>query len=347
LAEKAYLQMINDQGGINGRKINLISADDGFMPWRTGNETRKLIDVEHVAFMFGSIGSPTQLEVARYLNERKIPQLFIESGAYRWGNYKVTPYTIGAVRPSYRLAARLYARHILAQEPNPKICILHENSDYGRDYTAGVRDVLGDKFAATVTEANYEFTDPSIERQIVDFKAAGCNALIAVTPPPLAVQAIRKVRDLGWKPIFFMSNISASVPVVLEPAGLESSIGLLSSTWTKDPVDPAFENDPGMNDWRAWMSKYLPGQDVRRPSFRYGYNSAGTLVQVLKQAGNDLSRENIMRQATNLRDLELPMLLPGIKINTSPTDYYAVQQLQLIRFDGKRWVRFGELVYDE
>jgi ABC-type branched-subunit amino acid transport system substrate-binding protein len=245
------------------------------------------------------------------------------------------------------LAARLYARHILAQEPNPKICILHENSDYGRDYTAGVRDVLGDKFAATVTEANYEFTDPSIERQIVDFKAAGCNALIAVTPPPLAVQAIRKVRDLGWKPIFFMSNISASVPVVLEPAGLESSIGLLSSTWTKDPVDPAFENDPGMNDWRAWMSKYLPGQDVRRPSFRYGYNSAGTLVQVLKQAGNDLSRENIMRQATNLRDLELPMLLPGIKINTSPTDYYAVQQLQLIRFDGKRWVRFGELVYDE
>jgi ABC-type branched-subunit amino acid transport system substrate-binding protein len=347
LAEKAYLQMINDQGGINGRKINLISADDGFMPWRTGNETRKLIDVEHVAFMFGSIGSPTQLEVARYLNERKIPQLFIESGAYRWGNYKVTPYTIGAVRPSYRLAARLYARHILAQEPNPKICILHENSDYGRDYTAGVRDVLGDKFAATVTEANYEFTDPSIERQIVDFKAAGCNALIAVTPPPLAVQAIRKVRDLGWKPIFFMSNISASVPVVLEPAGLESSIGLLSSTWTKDPVDPAFENDPGINDWRAWMSKYLPGQDVRRPSFRYGYNSAGTLVQVLKQAGNDLSRENIMRQATNLRDLELPMLLPGIKINTSPTDYYAVQQLQLIRFDGKRWVRFGELVYDE
>jgi len=347
LAEKAYLQMINDQGGINGRKINLISADDGFMPWRTGNETRKLIDVEHVAFMFGSIGSPTQLEVARYLNERKIPQLFIESGAYRWGNYKVTPYTIGAVRPSYRLAARLYARHILAQEPNPKICILHENSDYGRDYTAGVRDVLGDKFAATVTEANYEFTDPSIERQIVDFKAAGCNALIAVTPPPLAVQAIRKVRDLGWKPIFFMSNISASVPVVLEPAGLESSIGLLSSAWSKDPLDPAFENDSGMNDWRAWMSKYLPGQDVRRPSFVYGYNSAGTLVQVLKQAGNDLSRENIMRQATNLRDLELPMLLPGIKINTSPTDYYAVQQLQLIRFDGKRWVRFGELVYDE
>ena len=237
LAEKTYMQMINDQGGVNGRKINLISVDDGFLPWRTGNETRKLIDVEHVAFTFGSLGTPTQLEVAKYLNERKIPQLFIESGAYRWGNYKATPYTIGGVRPSYRLAARLFARYILKQHPNPKICILHENNDYGRDYTAGVRDVLGDKYAATVSEATYEFTDPSIERQIVELKATGCNALIAATLPPFAVQAIRKVRDLGWKPIFFMSNVSASVPVVLEPAGLESSIGLLSSAWAKDPLE--------------------------------------------------------------------------------------------------------------
>jgi branched-chain amino acid transport system substrate-binding protein len=347
LAEKAYMQMINDQGGINGRKINLISVDDGFLTWRTGNETRKLIDVDHVAFTFGSIGTPTQLEVAKYLNERKIPQLFIESGAYRWGNYKATPYTIAGMRPSNRLGARLYARYILKQDPNAKICILYENDDYGRDYTAGVRDVLGDKYAATVTEATYEFTDPSIDRQIVELKATGCNALIAVTLPPFAVQAIRKVHDLGWKPIFFMTNVSASVPVVLQPAGLESSIGLLSCGWAKDPLDPEFEDDQGMKDWRAWMSKYLPGEDVRRPSFAYGYNSAGALIQVLKQAGSDLSRENIMRQATNLRDLELPMLLPGIKVNTSPTDYWAVQQLQLMRFDGKRWVRFGDLVYDE
>jgi ABC-type branched-subunit amino acid transport system substrate-binding protein len=210
-----------------------------------------------------------------------------------------------------------------------------------------VRDVLGDKYAAIVREATYAFTDPSIDRQIIEFKATGCNALIAATLPPLAVQAIRKVHDLGWKPLFFMNNVSASVPVVLEPAGLESSIGLLSSTWVKDPLDPAFENDPGMKDWRAWMSKYLPGEDVRRRSFAYGYNNAGALIQVLKQAGSDLSRENIMRQATNLNDLELPMLLPGIKVNTSPTDYWAVQQLQLMRFNGKRWVRFGDLVYDE
>ena len=280
-------------------------------------------------------------------NERKIPQLFIESGAYRWGRYQETPYTIGGVRPSYRLGARLYVRHILKQDPNAKICILYEDNDYGRDYTAGARDVLGDKYAATVKEATYGSTDASIERQIAELKATGCNALIAATIPPLAVQAIRKVHDLGWKPIFFMNNVSASVPVILEPAGLESSIGLLSSAYGKDPRDPEFDNDPAMKDWRAWMSKYLPDADVRRPGFVNGYNSAATMVQVLKQAGSDLSRENIMRQATNLRDLELPMLLPGIKINTSPTDYYAVQQSQMMRFDGKRWVRFGDLVYDE
>jgi branched-chain amino acid transport system substrate-binding protein len=347
VAEKAYIQMINDQGGVNDRKINLISADDGYLPWRTGNETRKLIEVDRVAFTFGSLGTPTQLAVARYLNDRKIPQLFIESGAYRWGNYKETPYTIGGMRPSYRLGARLYARHILRQNPNAKICILYEDNDFGRDYTAGVRDVLGDKYAATVTDATYESTDASVDRQIVELKATGCDALIVAIIPPFAVRAIRKVHDLGWKPIFFLNNVSTSIPVVLQPAGLESSVGLLSSAYVKDPLDPAFENDPALKDWRAWMSKYLPGEDVRRPSFVFGYNSAAALVQVLKQAGSDLSRENIMRQATNLRDVELPMLLPGIKVNTSPTDYYPVQQLQLVRFDGKRWVRFGDLVYDE
>ena len=347
VAEMAYMKMINDQGGINGRKINLISVDDGFMPWRTGNETRKLIEVEQVAFVFGSIGTTTQLSVSKYLNERKIPQLFIESGAYRWGNYKDTPYTMGGVRPSYRLGARLYARHTLKQKPNAKICILYEDNDWGRDYTDGVRDVLGDKYAAIVREATYEFTDASIDRQVVELRATGCDALIAATVLQFAEQTIRKVHDLGWKPIFFMNNIAASVPIILEPAGLESSIGLLSSAYGKDPRDPAFENDPAMADWRAWMRKYLPDADVRLPSYVNGYNSAATMVQVLKQAGSDLSRENIMRQATNLREVELPMLLPGIKVNTSPTDYYAVQQSQLMRFDGKRWVRFGDLVYDE
>jgi ABC-type branched-subunit amino acid transport system substrate-binding protein len=346
-AEMAYLKMINDQGGVNGRKINLISVDDGYLPWRTGNETRRLIEVERVAFIFGSIGTATQLSVAKYLNEGRIPQLFIDSGAYRWGNYTNTPYTIGGVRPSYRLAARFYTRHILRQNPNAKICILYQNDDFGRDYPAGVRDVLGDKYAAKVKEATYEFTDASIDRQIVQLKATGCTALIAATIQQFAVQTIQKVHDLDWKPIFFMNNVSASVPTILEPAGLENSIGLLSSAYSKDPLDPEFEDDPATKDWRAWMSKYLPGEDVRQPSFVNGYNYAATLVQVLKQAGNDLSRENIMRQATNLRELDVSMLLPGVKVNTSPTDYYPVQQLQLMQFNGKRWVRFGDLLYGE
>jgi branched-chain amino acid transport system substrate-binding protein len=346
-AEMAYMKMVNDQGGINGRKINLISVDDGFMPWRTGNETRKLIEVEQVAFIFGSIGTATQLSVAKYLNERKIPQLFIGSGAYRWGNYKETPYTMGGVRPSYRVGARFYTRHILRQNPSAKICILYQNDDFGRDYIAGARDVLGDKYDATVKEASYDFLDKSVDGKVAELKATGCDALIAAAALDFAVQTIRKVRALDWKPIFFVANISTSLPTVLEPAGLENSVGLLSSVYIKDPDDPAFENDQAMKDWRAWMAKYLPDANVHRPNFVNGYNYAAAMVQVLRQAGNDLSRENIMRQAANLRDLELPMLLPGIMVNTSPTDYYPVQQLQLMRFDGKRWVRFGDLLYGE
>jgi branched-chain amino acid transport system substrate-binding protein len=346
-AELAYMQMINDRGGINGRKINLLSVDDGYMPWRTGNETRKLIEVEHVAFIFGSIGTATQVAVAKYLNERKIPQLFIGSGASRWGNYRETPYTIGGVRPTYRLGARAYVRYILRQNANAKICILYQDDDFGRDYLLGARDVMGDKYAATVTEASYDFLDSSIDSQITKFKANGCNAFISATVLDFSIQAIRKVHDLGWKPIFFISNISTSISTILQPAGLDNSVGLLSSVYIKDPDDPAFADGAAVRDWRAWMGKYLPNDDQRRPNFINGYNYAATMVQVLKQAGDDLSRENIMRQARNLHDLELPMLLPGIKVSTSPTDYYPVQQLQLMRFNGKRWERFGDLLRDE
>src|SRR5262245_7008371 len=281
LAEVAYMKMINDQGGINGRKINLISADDGFLIWRTGNETRKLIELDKVAFIFGSIGTATQLSVAKYLNDRKIPQLFIGSGAYRWGNYKETPYSMGGVRPTYRLGARFYTRYILNQNPRAKICILYQNDDFGRDYLAGARDVLGDKYDATVKEASYEILDRSIDDKIVALKATGCDALITATVLDFAIQAIRKVHDLGWKPIFFMSNISTSIPTVLEPAGLENSTGLLSSVYSKDPDDPAFENDSAVKDWRAWFAKYMPGADALRPNFVNGYNYAAAMVQVL------------------------------------------------------------------
>ncbi len=316
LAEIAYMKMINDRGGINGRKINLISVDDGYVLWRTGNETRKLVEVEQVSLIFGSIGTAPQFSVAKYLNERKVPQLFIGSGASRWGNYKETPYSMGGVRPTYRLGARFYTRYILNQNPNAKICILYQNDDFGRDYVAGARDVLGNKYDATVREATYEILDKSIDAKIVALKATGCDALITATVLDFAVQAIRKVHDIGWKPIFFMTNISTSIPTVLEQAGLENSTGLLSSVYGKDPDDPAFEDDSAVKDWRAWFNKYMPGADAQRPNFVNGYNYAAAMVQVLKQAGNDLSRENIMRQATNLRDVELPMLLPGIKVNT-------------------------------
>jgi branched-chain amino acid transport system substrate-binding protein len=347
VAEVAYMKAINERGGIGGRRINLISADDGFLPWRTGNETRKLVEVERVAFIFGSIGTATQLAVANFLNEAKIPQLFIGSGAYRWGDYQVTPYTMGGIRPTYRIGARAYTRYILRQNPNAKICLLYENDAFGRDYPAGVRDVLGDRYDATVHEATFELVDQSIDSQITRLKATGCDALIVAAVPPFVTQAIRKAYDLAWKPIFFVANVSTSVPTVLEPAGLDKSVGILSSAWAKDPSDPDWDDDAGMRDFKAWMAKYLPDADIRRPNFVQGYNYSGALMQVLKQAGSDLSRENIMRQATNLRDFELPMLLPGVKVNTSPTDYNAIQQLQLMRFDGKRWGRFGDLITDE
>ena len=347
-AEIAYMQMINDQGGVNGRKINLISVDDGYMPWRTGNETRKLIENDQVAFIFGSIGTPSELAVAHYLNERKIPQLFIGSGAYRWGaDYKATPYTIGGVRPTFRVSARAYTRHVLAQNPNAKFCILYQDDDFGRDYVDGMRDVLGDTYATRVSEATYLRSDKTVAPQIEHLKAAGCDVLVSGTTPDFAIQVIRKLHDLGWKPTLMMSNVSTSLPVVLGPAGVENSIGMLSSAYAKDPTDPEWTDDPGMKDFKAWAAKYLPDADIRQTYVVEGYIAAATLVQVLKQAGDDLSRENIMRQAKNLRGLELPMLLPGIKVDTSPTDYHAIQQLQLMRWDGERWVRFGPVLTDE
>jgi branched-chain amino acid transport system substrate-binding protein len=269
VAELAYMKMINERGGLDGRRINLISADDGYLPWRTGNETRKLVEVERVAFVFGSIGTTTQLAVANYLNEAKIPQLFIGSGAYRWGDYQATPYTVGGVRPTYRVGARAYTRHILRQNPNAKICILYEDDAFGRDYPAGVRDVLGDRYAATVQEATYGLLDKTIDPQITRLKASGCDAFIAGALPPFVTQAISKAYELAWKPMFFVANISTSVPTVLEPAGLEKSVGILSSAWAKDPSDPEWVDDTGMRDFKAWMSNTCPLRTSSgRTSFR-------------------------------------------------------------------------------
>ncbi len=342
--EIAFFQMINDQGGVNGRKIRLISLDDGYAPPKTVEQTRKLVEQEGVAFLFSSIGTATNTAVQKYLNEHKIPQLFIGSGASKWGNYRQFPWTIGGVQGTFRAEGRIYARYILQQKPGARIGVLYQNDDYGKDYFLGLKDVLGDRFDKTVVAQSYEFTDPTIDSQIVTLQASGVDAIIVGATPKFAAQAIRKVYDIGWKPMFFLSNVAIWVNSVMKPAGVEKGIGIISSAYVKDPTDPAWDADPGMRQWRAFMKKYMPDADASDQNYVNSFNSGMVLAQVLKQCGNDLSRENILKQATSLHDLALPMLLPGITVSTSPTDYYPVKRMQLMRWDGKHWVRFGEVL---
>jgi branched-chain amino acid transport system substrate-binding protein len=336
--------MINDQGGVNGRRIRLISLDDGYAPPKTVEQTRKLVEQEGVAFMFSSIGTAPNTAVQKYLNDRKIPQIFIGSGASKWGNYQEFPWTIGGVQATFRAEGRIYARYILQQKSTAKIGVLYQNDDYGKDYFLGLKDVLGDKFEQVVSTQSYEPTDPTIDSQIVSLQGAGVDAIIVGATPKFAAQSIRKVYDIGWKPMFFLTNVSIWVNSVMEPAGFEKGVGIISSAYVKDPTDAGWDNDPGMKQWRDFMRKYMTDADASDQNYVNSFNSGMVLVQTLKQCGDDLSRENILKQATNLRDLELPMLLPGIKINTSPTDYYAVKQMQLMRWDGKHWLRFGEML---
>ena len=342
--EIAYFKMINERGGVNGRKLNLISLDDGYAPPKTVEQTRKLVEQEGVAFLFSSIGTATNTAIQRYTNSNKIPQLYIGSGASKFGNYKEFPYTIGGIQGTFRAEARIYARYILNEKPNAKIAILYQNDDYGRDYVLGLKDVLGDKYGAMVKEATYEFTDATVDSQVVSLQGSGAEALIVAATPKFAAQAIRKVYDIKWKPMFFLSNVAIWVSTVLEPAGVEKAVGIISSAYVKDPSDSGWDNDPGMKEWKAWISKYMPEVDPRDQNYVNSYNEGMVLVQALKQAGKDLSRENILKQALNIKDMQLPMMLPGIKVNTSPTDYYPIEDMQMMRWSGKQWVRFGALL---
>ncbi|MGZ5852697.1 MAG: ABC transporter substrate-binding protein [Xanthobacteraceae bacterium] len=342
--EIGYFKMLNEQGGINGRKINLISLDDGYAPPKTVEQTRRLVEQDGVAFMFSSIGTATNTAVQRYLNSNKVPQLYIGSGASKFGNYKEFPYTIGGIQGTFRAEARIYARYILKEKPNAKIAILYQNDDYGRDYVLGLKDILGDKYSSVVREATYEFTDATVDSQVVSLQGSGAEALIVAATPKFAAQAIRKVHDIGWKPMFFLSNVAIWISTVIEPAGPEKAVGIMSSVYVKDPADPGWDNDAGMKEWKAWITKYMPEVDSRDQNYVNSYNEAMVLVQALKQAANDLSRENIMKQALNIKDMQLPMMLPGIKVNTSPTDYYPIEDMQMMRFNGKQWVRFGDLL---
>jgi branched-chain amino acid transport system substrate-binding protein len=343
-AELAYFKMLNDRGGINGRKINLISLDDAYSPPRAVEQTRKLIEQEKVLALFQPLGTPTNSAIHKYVNARKVPHLFLATGATKWGDPKNFPWTIG-FQPSYQTEAKIYVKYLLRTKPDAKIAVLYQNDDYGKDYLEGLHAGLGAKAKSMiVAEVSYEVTDPTVDSQVVTLKASGADTLFTIATPKFAAQAIRKVADIGWKPMHFINNVASSVGAVLTPAGLDKSVGLVTALYMKDPTDPQWAKDTGMQRWRDFMAKYMPGADISDFNYVYGYGAAQLMEIVLKNAGDDLSRENLMKQALNLNDVTLDVTLPGIKYNTGPDDYFLVEQLQLARFDGKRWVLFGEVI---
>jgi branched-chain amino acid transport system substrate-binding protein len=341
--EVGYFRMINERGGINGRKVNLISLDDGYAPPKTVEQTRRLVESDEVALIFSSIGTAHNTAIAKYLQSKNIPQLFLASGASKFGDIAQYPQATIGVQAPFRYEARLYARHALQKNPDAKFAVISQNDDYGRDYLLGLKDVLGEKYDSVVTAATYEVTDPTIDSQIVKLKASGAEMFVIAATPKFAAQAIRKAYEIGWRPMTFLSNTAVWISTVMVPAGVEAGTGIISTAYVKDPDDPSWANDAGVKGWREFMSKYVPEADQHDTNYVNAYNSAMVLEAVLKACGDDLSTENILKQAYAIHDLELPMLLPGIKVNTSPTDHVPVDQMQFMRFNGKSWDRFGEL----
>ena len=341
--EAAYFKKVNDEGGINGRKINFITLDDGYSPPKTVEMARRLVEQDEVLFLFGTLGTPSNTAIHKYMNAKKVPQLFVATGASKWNDPKNFPWTMGW-QPNYHTEAMIYAKHILQTKPNAKIAVLYQNDDFGKDYLTGLKEGLGDKAKMIVAEATYEVTDPTVDSQIVQLQASGADVFVNIATPKFAAQAIRKAYDTGWKPTQYLTNVSLSVGAVLTPAGLDKSVGIITSNYGKDATDPQWDNDAGMKEWRAFMAKYYPDGNLKDNSNIYGYGVARTLVQVLKQCGDNLTRENVMKQAANLQKLDVGTLLPGITINTSPTDFAPIQAVQLAKFDGKTWVLFGDVI---
>jgi branched-chain amino acid transport system substrate-binding protein len=342
--EAAYFKMINDQGGINGRKINLIQYDDAFSPPKAVEQVRKLVESDEVLLTFQMIGTPSNAAVQKYLNSRKVPQLFAAASASRFSDPKTFPWTMG-YDPSNFVEGRIYGQYILKEYPNAKIGVLYQNDDYGKDYMNGIKSGLGDKAAKMiVAEASYEVTDPTVDSQIVRIKDSGADLFFSATTPKQAAQAIKKIAESDWHPVQILSNKSSSIGSVLKPAGLENSKGIISISYAKELLDPQWKDDPGLKDYAAFMEKYFPEGDRSSNFTTYGYSVAQLLVHVLKQCGDDLTRENIMKQATSLKDFEEKLALPGIKVNTSPTDYRIHKQFRLERFDGEHWELFGPIL---
>jgi branched-chain amino acid transport system substrate-binding protein len=341
--EAAYFNMINEQGGINGRKINMISLDDGYSPPKTVEQVRKLVEQDEVLLVFQPLGTPSNTAIQQYMNGKKVPQLFVSTGATKWGDPQHFPWTMGW-QPSYQTEAKIYAKYILRNKPDAKIGILYQNDDFGKDYLKGIKDGLGDKAAKMiVAEASYEVTDATVDSQIVTLKGSGADTFFNITTPKFAAQAIRKAYDVDWHPLQLLTNVSISVGSVLTPAGLEKGVDIITAGYLKDPVDPQFKDDPAMQEWRAFMAKYYPEGDLKDNSNVYGYTAAQSLVQVLKQCGDELTRENVMKQAAHL-DLAPGTLQPGVKITTSPTDFFPIKQMRLQKFNGTTWVTFGDAI---
>jgi branched-chain amino acid transport system substrate-binding protein len=340
----AYFKKVNAEGGINGRKINFISYDDAYSPPKTVEQSRKLVESDEVLFIFQPLGTAANSSIMKYMNAKKVPQLFVATGATKFGDPKGFPWTMGW-QPNYQSEGQIYAKYLLKEHPNAKIGVLYQNDDYGKDYLKGFKDGLGDKAKTMiVSEQPYEVSDPTVDSQIINLKSAGADVFFNVTTPKFAAQAIKKAQEIGWQPIHLLNNVSNSVGSVLKPAGLDAAKGILSTAYLKDPTDSTWDKDPGKKDWLAFMDKYFPDGDKTSSFTAYGYSVAQTVEMVLKQCGDDLTRENVMKQAASLKNVQLPMALPGVVLNTSPTDYFPFEQMQMQKFNGERWELFGPIM---
>src|ERR1700759_3578145 len=344
--EKAYFNKINAEGGINGRKINFISYDDGYSPPKAVEQARKLVESDEVLVVFNPLGTPSNSAIQKYLNGKKVPQLFVATGATKWNDPKNFPWTIGW-QPSYQSEARIYAKYLMKEKPDGKIAVLYQNDDFGKDYLKGLKDGFGAKASMIVAEESYETTEPSIDSHIVKLRASGADVFISITTPKFAAQAIKKLAEIDWHPMHIVSNVSASVGGVIKPAGFENSQGILSANYAKDGADPQWDNDPGMKKFLDFLAKYYPDGNKLDGSVVYGYGAAQTMVKGLEMAGDALPRANVMKQAASLKDFVPDTLLPGIKINTSPTDFAPIEQLQMMRFKGEKWELFGDIMSGE
>ncbi|HUN95085.1 MAG TPA: ABC transporter substrate-binding protein [Bradyrhizobium sp.] len=345
--EAAYFRKINAEGGINGRKINFISYDDAYSPPKAVEQARKLVESDEVLLIFGALGTPSNTAIQKYMNAKKVPQLFVQTGATKWNDPQNFPWTIGW-QPNYQNEARIYAKYILKERPQARIAVLYQDDDYGKDYLKGLKDGLGDKAGSMiVVEDAYEIAEPTIDSHIVKMKSLNADVFVDITGPKFAAQAIRKAAEIGWQPLHFLNIVSTSIGAVIKPAGLENAQGIISVAYLMDPLDPQWKDDPGMKAFDRFLANDFPGADRADGLIVGGYNVAQTLVQVLKQCGDDLTRENVMRQAANLKEFRTTNLLPGITINTSPTDFAPIKQVQLRRFKGDTWELFGPILSSE